>query len=349
MNDQLISGRENVSGVRDHRAGTRQNTRRSLPWGSTGMAILLMLSLLLAACGASGGSAAAPTSHGGPSNPAQVSPAPAAKTGIDPCSLISDAQASQVLGAQVTGSPGEALPQCAYQDTANESQILVKVGTSQDARGYYQLLQSQASNASPISGIGDAAFYSAGIAGNLYTFVFGSSITVLTGKAVFNISLTDPALNDAATRTTSVKLAQDAESIVTATLSTLAAPQPDPCSLVTKDEISQLFGGIAVQTLNGLTGGANSCTFSTSTARDFAFTAVEAFTTAGDAKNFFEGTKPPGTKGVGGIGDDAFFDALGSLEVLKGHTVLGITASGTSPSAAEAAEEQLAQHAIGRL
>ncbi len=345
MNDQRISGRESTSGVRSHRGGTRQNARRKLPWWSSGVAMLLMLCLLLTACGSSGGSTAAPTSHEGQSNPAQVSPSPAAQAGIDPCSLISNAQASQVLGAQVTGSPGEALPQCAYQDTAHDSQILVKVGTSQDARGYYQLLQSQASHASTISGIGDAAFYSAGITGNLYTFVFGSSITVLTGKAVFNIALTDPALNDAA----SVKLAQDAESVVTATLPTLAAPQPDPCTLVTKDEVSQLYGGIVVQTLNGLSGGANSCTYSTPSARDFTFTAVQTFTTAGDAKNFFEGTKPPGTKEVGGIGDDAFYDALGSLEVLKGHTVLGITASGTSPSAAEASEEQLAQNAIGRL
>jgi hypothetical protein len=303
--------------------------------------MLLMLCLWLAACGSSGGSATAPTSHEGQSNPAQVSPSPAAKAGIDPCSLISNAQASQVLGAQVTGSPGEALPQCAYQDTAHDSQILVMVGTSQDARGYYQLLQSQASHASAISGIGDAAFYSAGLA--------GSSITVLTGTAVFNIALTDAALNDAATRAASVKLAQDAESVVTATLHTLAAPQPDPCTLVTKDEVSQLFGGIAVQTLNGLSGGANSCTYSTPSARDFAFTAVQTYATAGDAKQFFESTKPPGTKGVGGIGDDAFFDALGSLEVLKGHTVLGITVSGTSPSAAEASEEQLAQKAISRL
>jgi hypothetical protein len=348
MNDQQISGRKAASDVRSHRGGTRQNARRKLPWWPSGMAMLLMLCLLLAACGSSGGSATAPTSHGGQNNPAQVSPSPAAKAGIDPCSLISNAQASQVLGAQVTGSPGEALPQCAYQDTAHDSQILVKVGTSQDARGYYQLLQSQASNASDTSGIGDAAFYSAGIAGNLYTYVFGSSITVLTGKAVFNIALTS-ALNDAATRAASVKLAQDAESVVTATLPTLAAPQPDPCTLVTKDEVSQLYGGIAVQTLNGLTGGANSCTYSTSSARDFAFTAVQTFTTAGDAKQFFESTKPPGTKGAGGIGDDAFFDALGSLEVLKGHTVLGITASGTSPSAAEASEEQLAQNAISRL
>jgi hypothetical protein len=349
MNDQRISGRESTSGVRSHRGGTRQNARRKLPWWSSGVAMLLMLCLLLAACGSSGGSATAPTSHEGQSNPAQVSPSPAAKAGIDPCSLISNAQASQVLGAQVTGSPGEALPQCAYQDTAHSSQILVKVGTSQDARGYYQLLQSQASNASTISGIGDAAFYSAGIAGNLYTYVFGSSITVLTGKAVFNIALTDAALNDAATRAASVKLAQDAEGVVTATLHTLAAPQPDPCTLVTKDEVSQLFGGIAVQTLNGLSGGANSCTYSTPSARDFAFTAVQTYATAGDAKQFFESTKPPGTKEVGGIGDDAFFDALGSLEVLKGHTVLGITVSGTSPSAAEASEEQLAQNAISRL
>ena len=343
MNDQRISGREAAIAV------VRGKARRTLPWWSSGMAMLLMLCLLLTACGSSSGSTVASTSNGSQSNPARVSPSPAARVGIDPCSLISNAQASQVLGTQVTGSPGEALPQCTYQDAAHSSQILVKVGTSQDARGYYLLLQSQASNASAIGGIGDAAFYSADIAGNLYTFVLGSSITVLTGKVVFNIALTDSALNDAATRAASVKLAHDAETVVTAILPTLAAPQPDPCILVTKNEVSQLFGGIAVQTLDGQSGGATSCTYSTPSAREFAFTAVQRFATAGDAKQFFEGTKPPGTKEVGGISDGAFFDALGSLEVLKGRSVLGITTSGTSPSAAEASEEQLAQHAIGRL
>jgi hypothetical protein len=349
MNNRRITRGETTSRLLTHHRWMQHRLLRSLPCWSSGVVILLAF-CLVTACGSSNGGTLSSTSTSGQSHTAQASPPTTAKVGIDPCSLITNAQAGRVLGAQVTGSPGEALPQCEYQDVAHSSQILVKVGTSQDAPGYYQLLRSLSSTPINISGIGDAAFYSDGMSGNLYTFVLGPSIAVLTGKAVFNIALTDSALNDAATRAASVQLAHDAESVVTATLPTLSAPHPDPCVLVTKTDVSQRFGGIQVQTVDGLSsGGAVTCTYSTPSPRDSAFTAVATYTTAGEAKNFFESTKPPAAKDISGIGDAAFFDALGTLEVLKGQTVLSVTGSGPDTSSAEASEEQLAHIAIGRL
>lgn len=349
MNNRRITRGETTSRLRTDRGWLQHRLRRGLPFWSSGVVILLAF-CLVTACGSSNGGTVSSASTSGQSHTVQTSPTSTSKVEIDPCSLITNAQAGRVLGAQITGSPGEALPQCEYQDVAHSSQILVKVGTSEDAPGYYQLLRSLSSTPNNISGIGDAAFYSDGMGGNLYTFVLGPSITVLTGKAVFNVALTDPALNDAAMRAASEQLAHDAESVVTATLPTLSIPHPDPCVLVTKTDVSQRFGGIQVQTLDGLSsGGAVTCTYSTLSSRDSAFTAVATYTTAADAKNFFESTKPPAAKDISGIGDAAFFDALGTLEVLKGQTVLSVTGSGLDPSSVEASEVQLAHIAMSRL
>jgi len=50
MNDQRLSGREGVSDAREPHRRTRERARRNLTCWSSGMALLLMLCLLLAAC-----------------------------------------------------------------------------------------------------------------------------------------------------------------------------------------------------------------------------------------------------------------------------------------------------------
>src|SRR5579859_4677180 len=218
------------------------------------IAVFLVV-LVLSACG--GGSAGSSPSHQTGTTPTGVSGSartnsPKTKIGIDPCSLLTDAEASQALGVQVNGSGGSVLPTCMYQDSSH--QVFTSVGTSDDARAYYNAQKAQSTQSSDVTGIGDAAFSSVSLG--------AEGITVLVGKAIFSIAVTSDTLDTAAGISTAEKLARDALAVVNATLPSLSAPQPDPCVLVTKGDVSQYLGSKPVLPLEGITsGGTPSCIY----------------------------------------------------------------------------------------
>src|SRR5712692_70187 len=113
--------------------------------------------LLLSACGGSstGSSSSSSTSARATSTSSSgsmITSTTRAKIGIDPCSLITNAEASQALGVQVSASGGSVLPTCTYQDSSH--QVFTSVGTSNGARAYYDSQKSQSTQSNDVSGIG---------------------------------------------------------------------------------------------------------------------------------------------------------------------------------------------------
>ena len=323
------------------------------------IAAFLVLLVLSACGGGSSGSSpsrqtgTAPTGASGNT----ITTGAQAKIGIDPCSLLTDAQASQALGVQVSGSGGSVLPTCTYQDSSH--QVFTSVGTSDDARAYYDAQKAQSSQSRDVSGIGDAAFSSLSLG--------AEGITVLAGKAVFSIAVTSETLDTAAGISTVEKLARDALAVVHATLPSLSAPQPDPCVLVTQSDVSRYLGNKPVLPLEGITsGGTPSCIYTPVALNDplsflaalgnGVFVAAANEGNASAARSSYVNSKPvgqsPGYQDIGGLGDAAFYDGIGSLTVLKGNMVLGVFVGSSSLPSNDAhvtADEQLARLALSRL
>lgn len=312
--------------------------------------------LVLAACG--GGSIGPSASSGHTEvTPTNTPGSTKAKIGIDPCSLLTAAEASQALGVQVSASGGSVLPTCLYQDSSH--QVFVSVGTSDDARAYYTAQKAQSAQSSDVSGIGDAAFSSVSLG--------AEGITVLIGKAVFSIAVTSGTLDTAAGISTSEQLARDAVAVVHATLPSLNAPQPDPCVLVTKSDASTYLGNKPVLPLEGMTsGGTPGCIYTPVALNDplsyLAALGNGVFVSAVDegnasaARGFYMNSKQigqsPGYQDINGLGDAAFYDGIGSLTVLQGNVVLSVFVGSGSLQSNDAhvtADEQLARLALSRL
>ncbi len=104
------------------------------------------------------------------------------------------------------------------------------------------------------------------------------------------------------------------------------------CSLLTKEEVGAAIGK-PVTPINGTTGQTASCEYHNAARQPDKFLEVLVYTlTPGQAKGVFEATKGGGRDQVAvpGVGDDAYWDKMLGLCVLKGryHVVISVTEFG---------------------
>ena len=145
--------------------------------------LVLGLCCLVPACGGSGGAPADNASS------AAAQPAPqVSSTGLDPCALVTSAEATQALGAAVGPAerPKEAnhpprMATCRYvaprgQGVAVMSVLVQRSDTADQARRGFQSAKEQFPGAAVVPGLGDDAF------------AIANQINVLQGTVYLNIT-----------------------------------------------------------------------------------------------------------------------------------------------------------------
>lgn len=130
--------------------------------------VVLCIATLLAGCG--GSPAPAPTT---PAKPATAPSAPSASAKlIEPCDLISKAEAQQYIGqpmkdAEKKQTPAVGLKLCVYSTVSEGSGKFLQIGITQQAfmpnngqtpKAIYDAIKGNFPNAMKIGGIGDDAF-----------------------------------------------------------------------------------------------------------------------------------------------------------------------------------------------
>jgi Protein of unknown function (DUF3558) len=126
----------------------------------------LVFGLVAVGCGPKGDSAgAAPAPVAGPSSPSASAGSPAkASVTVDPCLLITKAEAEAALGMSVTGpetTRDESGVTCTYTHTA--TMLMINVGAhSSSPAALEQVRKIYGEKAKSLSGIGDAAFQGPG-------------------------------------------------------------------------------------------------------------------------------------------------------------------------------------------
>lgn len=302
--------------------------------GFVGLTLLALMAF--AACGSATPDTSKPTANTTPNT--NSAPATGGPSGIDPCSLVTKEQATQVLGAKIQMTPANLLPACIY--SAPSSQILTRVGTSDDAKGFYNLSKAQTPETETIHGIGDEAYYLAHDA--------NGAITVLLDKVVMSITIGGTTMKPDAKQKAIEQLAKDAVQSIKTALPNLSAPHPDPCSLVTKDEASKALNSSHVYELDGVNStGVASCTIMNDQEHSI-FVNVSSNSDATAARSAYDKMRAPKAENVKGIGDVAYSNGPGSVSVLKGNTFFGISVSSKSDSDS-ATSQKLAQSALGRI
>jgi len=145
--------------------------------------LVLGLCCFLPACGGSGDAPADKASSAAPQPTSQVSSA-----GLDPCALVTSAEATQALGAAVGPAerPKEAnypprMATCRYvaprgQGVAVMSVLVQRSDTSDQARRGFQSAKEQFPGAEPVPGLGDDAF------------AVANQLNVLKGTVYLNIT-----------------------------------------------------------------------------------------------------------------------------------------------------------------
>jgi hypothetical protein len=129
----------------------------------------LVFGLVAVGCGPKGDSAgAAPAPAAGPSSPSAPAGSPAkaaASVAVDPCLLITKAEAEAALGVSVTGpetTRDESSVTCTYTHAATMLMIGVGAQNSSSPAALEELRKIYGEKAKSLSGIGDAAFQGPG-------------------------------------------------------------------------------------------------------------------------------------------------------------------------------------------
>jgi hypothetical protein len=142
-----------------------------------GVAGVALVGAALTACGGGGKSSTAssnPASQASSSAAAALKNVPGGTAGPDPCTLVTDAEASQWLGGTATHDPAMSQfrgKQCKWTSGSNFLMVQVYVGRS------FYAPQQQAPDGKSVSGIGDAAFTSEALAGAIK----GDTVVIVGG------------------------------------------------------------------------------------------------------------------------------------------------------------------------
>jgi hypothetical protein len=107
--------------------------------------------VLTAGCGSSGPSGSGPTARSTPATSSGASSAPAV-AGVDACSLVSESEASAVVGEPLSRAAANSSVQCDYVGQDNNTTVEVTVRTTTPTE-----FAARCANDSAFPGIGDAA------------------------------------------------------------------------------------------------------------------------------------------------------------------------------------------------
>ena len=151
-------------------------------------------------------------------------------------------------------------------------------------------------------------------------------------------------------RSTPREAAATAKPAAAAAAQQTGATGVDACSLLTTEEVGAAIGK-PVTPVTETTGQAASCAYHDATHQPNKFLSLIVYTlTPSQAKGVFEGTKGGGRDQVAvpGIGDDAYWDKIFGLSVLKGRYEIGITVTDYSVDGLKVART-LAPKLLSRL
>ena len=158
----------------------------------------LVFGLVAVGCGPKGDSAgAAPAPVAGPSSPSASAGSPAkASVTVDPCLLITKAEAEAALGVSVTGpetTRDESGVTCTYTHAATMLMINVGAQNSSSPAGFEQVRKTYGEHAKSLSGIGDAAFQGPG--GMIYavkhaTFFIINTSAIISDEKLLGLART---------------------------------------------------------------------------------------------------------------------------------------------------------------
>lgn len=146
----------------------------------------ILFTALLAGCGSN----SSPTSQ----TPAKPQPVPVASAKIEPCALISKAEAEQYIGqplkdAEKKETPAVGLKLCVYNTVAEGSGKLLQLGITQQSfmsgsnqtpKSLYEALKNNFKNAVKVDGVGEDAFIAPP---GLHVLKGGYYLTIAVGNA----------------------------------------------------------------------------------------------------------------------------------------------------------------------
>ncbi|GCE27438.1 hypothetical protein KDA_29220 [Dictyobacter alpinus] len=275
---------------------------------------------------------------------------PMQTTSFNPCTLISREDVGHILGGVVDVRPELSAPLCMYRvhpnadaqpphakgpktaDAMNPEQreVLVSVGTSDDASGYLNLDRTNAGKEAKtqvIKGIGTNAFS--------IPLSTGKAIVVSQGNTIYSITMIYPHMNASLLDTSLINLALSASHTITKNVRPLSVPNPHPCTLLSAQKASQLFQQPVKWYFSVNETGVASCDYISSqgTPHRVQIIAVNKPGVAKTLYNSVDHELESGQKQVlKGIGDAAFYDKQNATWILKGNTVVHLIIMGETPA-----------------
>ncbi len=276
------------------------------------------------------------------SNP---TPHPTNEAAFDPCILLSKNDIASALGGPVNLQPDIITPLCEFalagktsanssSSASNQSEIVVSIGSSDDAHAYMaldRLSNGQQSNVSTIPDLGDQAF--------LIKTTMGLSAIVSQGSLIYGITYLNPP-KSAHIQNVVIHLATLADKSLANATPTLPIPNPQPCTVVNAHQASGLMQNSAVKWMSMVNdAGVSSCTYLSTTGGAQQQVQIVITNNARAAKPVYQTARSYVAQNqledLPGIGDAAFYDGAGSLWVLKNDSVFHISVFGSPATEAQ--------------
>ncbi|GAC1633103.1 MAG: hypothetical protein NVS4B9_25460 [Ktedonobacteraceae bacterium] len=207
--------------------------------------------------------------------------------------------------------------------------LVVSIGTSEDTRQYLSLDRMSATSQAQVrevSDLGDAAF--------AVTFSAGEALIVARRNTIVSLGAFYPVLAPEKLQSALVQVAQSALRTIDAEVRTLSEPKPHPCLLINANEASQMLQGQPVKwffTTNSA--GSSGCDYISPLGMQHRVV-VGLTTDAHAVRPLYESAqrtvRQDQERAIKNLGDEAFYDGLNTVWILKGGALLHVTAFGSS-------------------